>query len=125
MNLRAIETEEDYDWALAEIEHYFDHEPAQGTKHAVRFRILTALIENYEAKHWRIPAADPIEAIKAHMEQLNKTQADLASLFGSRSRASEVLNRKRGLTMEQAFKLNREWRIPAESLLQEPVRKRA
>ena len=118
MDIRPLNTEADYDWALAEVEHYFDEEPAPGTPEAARFDVLSALIENYEAKHWPIEAADPVEAIRFRMEQAGYGQADLARVIGSRSRASELLSRKRGLTMEQAFKLHREWNIPAEVLLQ-------
>lgn len=117
MDIRPIVTEADYDWALAEVEQYFEREPVPGTPEAARFDVLSALIENYEAKHWSIEAPDPIEALRFRMEQAGYTQADLARLLGSRSRASELLARKRGLSMEQAYKLFQEWRIPAEILI--------
>jgi HTH-type transcriptional regulator/antitoxin HigA len=79
---------------------------------------LAALIEAYERKHWPIDPPDPVEAIRYCMEQQGYTQADLAALLGSRSRASEILKRKRPLTLEMVRKLHREWGIPAESLLQ-------
>ena len=79
--------------------------------------MLAALIENYEAKYWPIEAPDPVEAIRIRMEQSGYTQADLAKLLGSRSRASEILARRRSLTMEQAYRLHREWHIPAEALI--------
>lgn len=118
MNIRPIETEADYDWALAESEKYFISEPPPGSKEASRFQVLLALIENYEARAWKIPPMDPIDAIKIRMEMLQKTQQDLAELVGSKSRASELLSRKRPLTMKMAAKLNKEWQIPAETLLQ-------
>jgi HTH-type transcriptional regulator/antitoxin HigA len=117
MDIRPLRSEADYDWALAEIEPYFAHPPALGTTDAARFDVLAALIENYEAKHWPIEAPDPVEAIRARMQQAGYTQADLAALLGSRSRASEILARRRGLTMEQAYRLHREWHIPAEALI--------
>jgi HTH-type transcriptional regulator/antitoxin HigA len=117
MNIRPIKTEADYDWALAEIEQYFAREPAQGTPEAERFDVLAALIEAYEARVWPIKAADPVSAILEVMERKSFKQADLAKLLGSRSRASEILHRKRPLTMEQAWKLHQEWHIPAEALL--------
>ena len=80
--------------------------------------MLAALIEGYEAKRWPIEPPDPVEAIKFRMEQAGLKQSDLARLLGSKSRASEVLNRKRVLTLEHAFKLHREWHIPADVLLQ-------
>jgi HTH-type transcriptional regulator/antitoxin HigA len=121
MNIRPIRSEADYDWALKEIERYFEREPRRGTPEADRFDVLAALLEAYEGKYWPIDPPDAVEAIRFRMEQSGLRQADLARLIGSRSRASEILRRKRPLTLEQAWKLHREWQIPAESLLQ-PVR---
>lgn len=121
MDVRPLRTETDYDWALAEIEAYFRAPPQPDTPEAARFDVLAALIESYEAKHWPIEAPDPVAAIRARMQEAGYTQADLARLLGSRSRASEILARRRGLTMEQAYRLHRDWRIPAECLLQ-PLR---
>ena len=118
MDIRPINSEADYDWALQQIERYFDNEPASGTPEAARFDVLAALIEHYEARHWPIEAPDPVDAIRFRMEQAGYTQADLAAVLGSRSRASEILSRRRGLTMDQAFRLYREWHIPAEALIQ-------
>jgi HTH-type transcriptional regulator/antitoxin HigA len=106
---------------LAEIEPYFAREPAPGTADADRFDVLAALIAEYEARHWPIDPPDPVTAIRARMEQAGYTQADLARLLGSRSRASEILARRRSLTMEQARRLHEVWRIPAEALIR-PVR---
>jgi HTH-type transcriptional regulator/antitoxin HigA len=116
-NIRALHNEADYDWALQEIERYFDKEPARGTPEADRFDVLATLIEAYEAKHWPIPPSDALSAIRLRMETGGFNQTDLARLLGSKSRASEILRGKRNLTMEQAYKLHREWQIPAESLL--------
>jgi HTH-type transcriptional regulator/antitoxin HigA len=121
MNIRPLRSEADYDWALAEIEPYFERQPAPGTPAADRFDVLAALIAEYEARHWPIDAPDPVAAILERMEQAGYTQADLARLLGSRSRASEILARRRGLTMEQARRLHEAWRIPAEVLIR-PVR---
>ena len=116
--IRPIRTEAEYEAALREIEQYFENEPEPGTQESDRFDVLAALIGAYEQKHWRIePVADPVDAIKAVMEFRHFSQSDLATLLGSRSRASEILNRKRGLTLEQARLLHREWHVPAESLL--------
>jgi len=116
-NIRAIRNEADYDWALAEIARYFENQPVPGTEDADRFDVLASLIEAYEAKHWTIEPTDPIEAIEFRMELSGYTQKDLSELIGSRSRASEILNRKRPLTMQMAHKLSVEWNIPAEVLL--------
>ena len=118
MNIRPIRSEADYDWALKEIEPYFEHEPKRGTPEADRFDVLATLIDAYEAKHWPIAAPDAVEAIRYHMKIAGFGQSDLARLLGSRSRASEILRRKRPLTLEQARTLHRDWNIPAESLLQ-------
>jgi HTH-type transcriptional regulator/antitoxin HigA len=117
MDVRPIRTEADYDWALKAIEPYFQREPKRGTPEADRFDVLAALIEAYEARHWPVEPPDAVEAIRFRMEMGGFGQADLARLFGSRSRASEILRRKRPLTLEQAWKLHHEWQIPAESLL--------
>jgi len=118
MNVRPIKTEADYDWALQEIEHYFDHEPEPGTSDSQRFDVLASLIEHYENRVWPIDLPDPVEAIRERMNQAGYTQADLARVIGSRPRASEVLSRRRSLTKEQAYRLYREWRIPADVLIQ-------
>ena len=117
MDIRPIKTEADYDWALREVEQYFEHEPVLGSEGAKRFDVLSALIESYEAKCWPIEMPDPIAAIQEVMERRSLGQADLARLLGSRSRASEILSRKRALTMDQAWMLHVEWHIPAEILL--------
>ena len=82
-NIRAIRTEADYDWALAEIEQYFLGEPEPGSPSAERFDVLAALIEAYEARHWPIEPSDPIEAIRYKMEVAGLKQSDLAELLGS------------------------------------------
>ncbi|MET1027585.1 MAG: XRE family transcriptional regulator [Dongiaceae bacterium] len=119
IDIRPIHSETDYNWALKEVEKYFDHEPKRGTPAAARFDVLAALIETYEAKRWPIDAPDAVEAIKFRMQQRGLKQSDLARLLGSKSRASEIMHRKRGLTLAQAYKLNREWQIPAEALLRQ------
>jgi len=117
MDVRAIRTEADYDWALREIEQYFEKEPRRGTVEAERFDILAALIEIYENRHWPVEPADPVEAIEYRMTLSGYTSADLARLLGSRSRASEILNRRRALTMAMAHTISTEWNIPPAALL--------
>lgn len=116
-DLRPIRTEADYDAALAAIEPYFENEPEPGTPEADRFDILAALIAAYENEHWRIDAPTPIGAIREVMAIRGYTQKDLGILLGSPSRASELLNGKRPLSMEQAQRLYREWKVPAECLI--------
>lgn len=117
MDIRPIRNEADYDWALKEIEQYFDNQPEPGTPRADRFDVLATLIAAYEDREWSIAAPDPVDMIASVMEQRGLTQADLAKLIGSRSRASEILNRKRPLTMDMAYKLHEAWHIPAEALI--------
>ena len=115
--VQPIRTEADYDLALSEIAAYFEREPEPGSAEADRFDVLAALIKAYEDEHWPTGAAHPLAAIRYVMEMRGYTQADLARVLGSRSRASEVLNRKRHLTLEMAWALNRKWGIPADSLI--------
>ena len=116
-DIRAIRSEADYDWALAEIEPYFLDEPEPGSAEGQRFDVLTDLIEAYEARHWPIEPADPIETIEYKMEMSGLDRSDLAALLGSAPRASEILNRKRALTIAMIRRLNRDWGIPAECLI--------
>jgi HTH-type transcriptional regulator/antitoxin HigA len=116
-DLRPIHTEADYDAALAEVEGYFDKEPKRGTPEGNRFEILLALIGAYEKEHWRIEAPTAVDAIREIMATRGYTQKDLGKLLGSPSRASELLNRKRPLNMDQAYKLHQVWQVPADCLL--------
>lgn len=115
--IRPIKTEAEYEAALDEIELYFDNLPEPGTAAADRFDLLALVIEDYERKHWPIDAPDPVDAIRYRMETGGLTQTDLGRLLGSRQRASDILSRKRPLTLEMAWKLHHEWKIPAEALL--------
>jgi HTH-type transcriptional regulator/antitoxin HigA len=115
--IRPIRNEAEYDAALQEIERYFEHEPEFGAAEADRFDLLALVIEDYENKHWPIETPDPVEAIKLKMEQKGFEQSDLVGLIGSRSRASEILNRRRHLTIDLIWKLSRKWGIPAENLI--------
>ncbi|MEZ2329627.1 type II toxin-antitoxin system HigA family antitoxin [Mesorhizobium sp. RCC_202] len=116
-NIRPIKTEADYDWAIAEITKYFENEPEVGSADGDRFDVLATLIEAYEDKHYPIEAPDPVEAIRSHMDLFNLPRKALADVIGSSPRATEVLSRKRALTMDMVFKLNKEWHIPAEVLV--------
>jgi HTH-type transcriptional regulator/antitoxin HigA len=117
VTVRTIETEADYDAALAEVYGLMDAEP--GTPDDARLDVLTTLIEAYEARHWAIDPPDPIEAIRACMEQRNLTRNDLEPMIGSRGRVSEVLSRKRALTLPMIRKLSRGLGLRADVLIQE------
>ena len=114
---RPIRTEKEHAAALAEIERYFDREPEEGTPEADRFELLMLLIESYEEKHHPVGPPHPVEMIKHRMRTGDYTQADLAALLGSRARASEILQKKRRLTLPMIWKLSREWKIPADALV--------
>lgn len=98
--IRPLRTTADYEAALDEIERYFDREPKPGTAEADRFDLLALVIEDYERKHWPIDPPDPIEAIRYRMAIGGFSQADLGRSIGSRQRASDILARKRRLTMQ-------------------------
>ena len=115
--IRPLRNEADYEAALDEIERYFDNEPKKGSPDADRFDLLALVIEDFERRQWPVDPPDPVEAIRFGMETGGRTQADLGRLLGSRQRASDILGRKRPLTMKMAWRLHREWGIPAEALL--------
>ncbi len=116
MNIKPIKTETDYQAALEEIEKLF--EAAPDTPEGDQLEVLVTLVEAYEEKHYNIPKPDPIEAILYHMESRGLTRRDLQPYIGSRARVSEVLNRKRSLTMEMIRNLHKGLGIPAEILIQ-------
>jgi HTH-type transcriptional regulator / antitoxin HigA len=118
--IRPIHSEADYDAALKEIGRYFEHEPKPGTLDSDRFELLALIIEDYERKRWPIEPPDTIDAIRYRTETGGYTQAELGRLLGSRQRASDILTRKRSLTMRMAWKLHREGGIPAEALIAPP-----
>jgi HTH-type transcriptional regulator/antitoxin HigA len=113
--IKPVKTEADYDAALVEIEALMDAEP--DTPQGDRLAVLAALVAAYEERVWPIDPPDPIAAIRYKMEIDGLKQSDLADLLGSRSRASEVLQRRRPLTLGMIRDLHTKWGIPAESLL--------
>jgi HTH-type transcriptional regulator/antitoxin HigA len=124
MEIHPIRTESDYDAAVAEIERLWDAEP--GTDEGDKLDILAILVEKYETAHWPIDVSrlDPIDMLSYLIDEGGHTQAELAELLGSRSRASEILNRRRALTVEMIFRISEAWKVPAE-LLVKPYRLKA
>jgi HTH-type transcriptional regulator / antitoxin HigA len=121
--IRPLRSDAEHKRALAEIERYFEREPKPDTPAADRFDLLALLIEDYEKKRWPIEPPDPVDAIRYRMETGGFTQADLGRLVGSRQRASDILKRRRRLTMQMAWKLHRAWGIPAEALIRPSSRR--
>jgi HTH-type transcriptional regulator/antitoxin HigA len=116
MEIRPIRSEADYRAALTEIERLWNAEP--GSSEEDRVEVLATLVEAYEAQHHPIPAPDPIAAIEFMLEQKGLTRRDLEPAIGSRGRVSEILNRKRPLTLPMVRALSALLHIPAEVLVQ-------
>ena len=116
MNIKPIKNKKDYEQALARLEVIFDAK--KGTDQGDELEILGMLIENYENGKFPVGFPDPVEAIKFRMEQLGYTQTDLANVVGLKSRASEILNRKRKLSLEMIRQLHDRLNIPTEVLIQ-------
>jgi HTH-type transcriptional regulator/antitoxin HigA len=118
MDIRPIRTDEDHRAALAEIDACWG--ASEGSEEGDRLEVLVALVELYEAKRWPVEADeifDPIDVLHYAVEELGHTQAELAELLGSRSRASEILARRRALTVEMIHKISEAWKIPADLLV--------
>ena len=116
MNIKPIKTKKDYDQALTRLEVIFDAK--KGTSKGDELELLGMLIDNYENEKFPIGFPDPIEAIKFRMEQLGYNQSDLANVVGLKSRASEILNRKRKLSLEMIRQIHDRLNIPTEVLIQ-------
>ena len=118
MDVRPIRTDEDHRAALAEIEACWG--APEGTQEGDKLEILVALVELYEAKRWPIETGqnfDPIDVLHYAIEELGHSQGEFAKLLGSRSRASEILSRRRALTVEMIHKISEAWKIPADLLV--------
>lgn len=117
MKIAPIKNEKDYQKALERLEMIFDSK--KGTEEGDELEILSILIDRYENENFPINMPDPIEAIKFRMEQMGMKQKDLAEVMGYKSRVSEILNKKRKLTLEMIRKLNTTLQIPTEVLIQD------
>ena len=115
MNIQPIKTEADYDRALARISELWGADP--DTPKGDRLDVLITLVEAYETEHHPVDPPDPVDAILFRMEQQGLTRKDLEPILGSRSRVSEVLNRKRNLSLEMIRGLHNQLNIPLESLV--------
>src|SRR5580698_4395483 len=120
MEIHPIRNDDDHAAAIREIEKLWG--AADGTEEGDKLDILSTLVEKYEEHRWpNIEASDPIDLLSYAIEELGHSQAELAELLGSRSRASELLNRRRPLTVEMIHKISEAWKSPAD-LLVKPIR---
>ena len=118
-NLKPIRSKGDYEVAMAEIERLWG--ARSGTPKGDRLDILATLVDAYENEHYPMDPPDPIEAIKFRMEQRGLTRKDLADILGSRTRVAEVLNRRRGLSINMIRRLHEKLGISVEVLIR-PIR---
>ncbi len=116
MNVEIIKTETQYKKTLQRFEAIFFSKP--NTKEGKEAQLLALVIKDYEDKHYKIDSPDPVEAIKFRMEQMNISKTELGEILGYKSRVSEILNRKRKLTLEMVRNLHEKLNIPLESLIQ-------
>ena len=116
MEIKPIKTEKDYNSAIERLEVIFDAKP--GTIEGDELEDLGILIEKYEQEHFPIDMPDPVEAIKFRMEQMGYSQNDLAEIIGLKSRASEILNKKRKLSLAMIRSIHDKLNIPTEVLVQ-------
>ena len=117
MNIKPIHSEADYQASLARIDALMDANA--GTPEGDELDILATLVQAYEEKHYPIEAPDPVEFIKNIMEFLGLDQAEFGRLLQSRPRASEILNRRRQLTLNQIRQITTAWKVPADPLIRE------
>jgi len=117
MEIKPIRNEVDYEKALERLEVIFDAK--RGTEEGDELEILSILIDNYESQNFPIEMPDPISAINFRMEQLGLKQKDLVKTIGFKSRVSEIMNKKRKLTLDMIRKLNTDLKIPTEVLIQD------
>ncbi|MBA4153369.1 helix-turn-helix domain-containing protein [Flavobacterium sp.] len=116
MDIKPIKTERDYNQAIERLEIIFNAK--SGSPEGDELEVLGILIDQYENENFPIGLPDPIEAIKFRMEQMGYNQSDLANIVGLKSRASEILNRKRKLTLEMIRQIHETLHIPTDVLIQ-------
>ena len=117
MDIQLIKSEENYQNALARLDIIFDAK--KGSKESDEADVLALLIDEYENQYYPIEAPDPIEAIKIRMEEMNLKQVDIAQALGAKNRASEILNRKRKLTVDMIRNLTERLNLSASLLIKD------
>ena len=116
MQVEVVKNKKQYLFSLQRFEEIFHAKP--GSKEHKEAQLLALVLKDYEAKHYKIDAPDPVEAIKYRMEQMNISKKELGEILGYTSRVSEILNHKRKLTLEMVRNLHEKLNIPLESLVQ-------
>jgi HTH-type transcriptional regulator/antitoxin HigA len=120
MELHTIKTEEEYNGAMAMIDSLIN--APENSEDSEKLELFSIIVEDYENKYYKMEMPDPIEAIKQRAEQLGLTRKDLEQSLGSRARVSEILNKKRNLTLPMIRKLSKNLNIPADILIKETKR---
>ncbi len=120
MDIRIIKTKQQYRSYLEEVDRLVALDPDPRTAEGARLELLAKLVEDYEKEHFKFRKPDPVDAILFRMEQQGLRQTDLAAIVGGKSRASEILSRKRPLTLAMIRALREKLGIPSELLIQEP-----
>ncbi len=122
MEVKPVRNEDDYQAALKEIDELMESQP--GTAEGDRLEVLVTLVEAYEAKHMPIPEPnDPVAVLEYYMESRGLSRSDLIPYLGSKERVSEVINRKRGLSLEMIRRLHTGLGIPADLIMGQPGRR--
>ena len=117
MNVHLIRNEKEYDKVMEEIVAIAEKSPRKGSSEMERLEILTMLVKHYDNSNYVIPLPDPIEAIKFRMEQLNLSRKDMIPCFGTKSRVSEILGRKRKISPRIALKLHEKLKVSGDALI--------
>src|SRR5713226_5579708 len=121
MDIRVIKTKQQYRRYLEEVDRLVALDPDPRTAEGARLELLAKLVEDYEKEHFKFRKPDPVEAIIFRMEQQGLRQTDLAAIIGGKNRASEVLSRKRPLTLAMIRALHEKLGIPSELLIRQPI----
>lgn len=121
MDIRIIKTRQQYRRYLKEVDRLVSLDPDSRSAAGARLELLAKLVEDYEKEHFKFRQPDPIEAILFRMEEQGLRQADIAAIVGGKNRASEILSRKRPLTLAMIRALNEKLGIPSELLIREPA----
>jgi HTH-type transcriptional regulator/antitoxin HigA len=121
MDIRIIKTKQQYRRYLKEVERLVVLDPDPGTHEGARLELLAKLVEDYEKEHFRFRKPDPVEAILFRMQEQGLRQTDLAAIVGGKNRASEIVSRKRPLTLPMIRALHDKLGIPSELLIREPL----